>query len=335
MGIRYGLFNSIGPRTVYTYTAGESKSEESIVDSLYYGSGETIAKYHGPEYRFSVKYGVNSSTSMKLSYNRTRQYIQVLSNTTAISPTDIWKLSDTHIKPQTGDQVSLGWYKNFRSNTIETSVEAYYKTSDNTIDYKGGAQLLLNDHIETDIINTTGRAYGMEFLVKRMSGKLNGWVSYTYSRSLLKSKSEFATETINQGEYYPSNYDKPHAVNVISNYRFTHRLSTSMNITYSTGRPITIPIGQYYSNGSFRTLYGPRNGERIPDYFRMDLSVNVEGNHKIKKLAHSSWTFGVYNLTGRKNAYSVFFKSENGVVQGYKLSILGSPIPTITYNFKF
>ena len=168
-----------------------------------------------------------------------------------------------------------------------------------------------------------------------MNGKVNGWVSYTYSRSLLRTNSAYSSETINHGTYYPSSYDKPHAVNFIGNYKFSHRFSTSLNLTYSTGRPITLPIAKYNLDGSYRVFYSDRNQYRIPDYFRMDFSMNIEGNHRIKKLAHSSWTVGIYNLTGRKNAYSIFFRSQNGIIQGYKLSIFGQAIPTLTYNFKF
>jgi hypothetical protein len=334
-GIRYSMFNFLGPHDTFIYPSDQPRNIQSIVDTVSYEAGKSIADYHGPEYRVSVKYAFSVSASIKLSYNRTRQYIQMLSNTTAISPTDIWKLSDTYIKPQIGDQYAIGLYKNFRSNTIETSVETYYKSMQNSIDYKGGATLLLNHSIETDIINARGRAYGIEVMIKKMSGKINGWISYTYSRSLLKTQSIYESETVNDGTYYPSNYDKPHAVNFIGNYKFSHRFSVSLNTTYSTGRPITVPQGRYYVDGANRLFYGPRNGERIPDYFRVDLSLNIEGNHKIKKLAHSSWTLGVYNLTGRRNAYSVFFQSQNGIIRGYKLSILGSPIPTLTYNFKF
>lgn len=335
LGLRYSLFSFLGPHDKFLYAVGQSKNPESIIDTVSYAKGKSIATHHGPEYRFSVKYMLTGSASVKLSFNRSRQYIQMLSNTTSISPTDVWKLSDSYIQPQIGDQISLGFYKNLRSNTIETSVEGYYKRMQNALDYKGGAKIILNRAIETDVVNASGAAYGVEFMVKKLSGKLNGWVSYTFSRSLLKTEGRYESETVNNGKYYASNYDKPHAVNVISNYKFSHRVSSSFNLTYSTGRPITLPIGKYYSDGSYRVLYGPRNGARIPDYFRIDLSVNIEGNHKIKKLSHSSWTIGVYNVTGRKNAYSVFFDSKNGVINGYKLSIFGAPIPTITWNFRF
>lgn len=264
-----------------------------------------------------------------------RQYVQMLSNTTAIAPTDIWKLSDPYIKPLIGDQLSLGYYHNSRTKSIEVSIEAYYKLMNNFLDYKGGAELILNHHIETDVLNSQGKAYGAEFMVKKASGKLNGWLSYTYSRSLIKTQGPSETETINRGEYYPSNYDKPHAVNFIGNYKFNRRFSTSVNVVYGTGRPITLPLAKYTIDGAERLLYSDRNQYRIPDYFRTDISLNIEGNHKIKKLAHSSWSLSVYNLTGRRNAYSVYFTSVDGIVQGYKLSIFGNPIPTITYNFKF
>ena len=334
-GLRYSFYQYLGPRDVYQYAPGAPRQENNIQDTIRYGSGKSIASYGGPEPRVSARYMLSDNSSIKFSYNKTRQYIQMLSNTTAITPTDIWKLSDSYIKPQSGDQVSIGYYKNLKGNTIETSVEAYYKTMHNTVDYKNGAVLLLNHHLETDVLAAQGKAYGVEFLVKKSSGKVNGWLSYTYSRSFLKTKSDFSSETINRGEYYPSSYDKPHAVNFIGNYKFSRRFNFSLNLIYSTGRPITLPIAKYELEGTSRVYYSDRNQYRIPNYFRSDISINVEGNHKIKKLAHSSWTFAVYNLTGRKNAYSVFFVSQKGVINGYKLSVFGQPIPTITYNFKF
>jgi hypothetical protein len=333
-GLRYSFFQNIGPRNLFVYQPGSTKDVSTIIDTLSIGSGKKISNSSGPEIRLSARYSISRNTSVKLSYNRLRQYIQMLSNTTAIAPTDIWKLSDPYVKPLIGDQISVGYYHSMKKS-FEFSVEAYYKIMHNFLDYKGGAELILNHHIETDILNADGKAYGVELLVKKTSGKINGWFSYTYSRSLLKTAGETSIETINRGEYYPSNYDKPHAVNFIGNYKFNRRFSMSLNMVYSTGRPITLPIAKYNLNGSGRLLYSDRNQYRIPDYFRTDFSLNIEGNHKIKKLAHSSWSLSVYNLTGRRNAYSVYFNSENGVVKGYKLSIFGSAIPTITYNFKF
>jgi len=334
-GLRYSLYSYLGPKTVYQYQPGKPLSPETTIGEHKYESGENIKTYHGPEYRFSLRYSVGDQSSLKLSFNRMRQYIHMLSNTAAVSPLDTWKLSDSYIRPQIGDQISLGFYKNFRHNTIEASAEIYYKKTRDMLEYKGGAELIMNKQLETDLISGQGKAYGFEILLKKKTGKFNGWVSYTYSRSLIQANGEFLEEQINGGTYYPTNYDKPHDFTLISNYKFSRRFSFSTNFTYSTGRPITYPVARYYYNGSWRIHYSDRNQFRIPDYYRVDVSFNIEGNHKIKKLAHSSWTLAVYNLTGRKNVYSIYFLSENGNVNGYKLSIFGQAIPTITYNFKF
>ncbi|TGE29481.1 TonB-dependent receptor [Hymenobacter metallicola] len=335
LGLRYSLYNSLGPKEVYQYIPSVSKTVNTIIDTVSYKPGQITKTYHGPEYRVSLKYALSDNSSVKASYNRTRQYIHMLSNTTSMSPTDIWKLSDTHIRPQIGDQVALGYYRNFKSNTIETSVEAYYKDIKDFVDYKSGATILLNHHIETDVVNAHGHAYGVEVMVKKLTGKVNGWVSYTYSRSLLQVNSGTTSDMINGGKYYPSNFDRPHDFTMIGNYRFSRRISSSLNLTYSTGRPITLPLAKYNIGSSTRVYYSERNAYRVPDYYRADLAFNIEGNHKVKKLAHGSWTLGVYNLTGRKNPFSIYFKSEKGRINGYQLSIFGQPIPTVTYNFKF
>ena len=213
--------------------------------------------------------------------------------------------------------------------------EVYYKKMQHYLDYKSGAVLILNKHIETDVINTRGEAYGAELMIKKTSGKLNGWISYTYARTMLQMDDALAGEVINKGNYYPANFDKPNNVNIVANYKFSHRFSISMNGVYSTGRPITLPIALFYQAGAQRVYYSDRNQYRIPDYLRADLSINIEGNHKIKKLAHSSWSLGVYNMLARQNPYSVYFSQENGIIKGYQLSIFGTAIPFITYNFKF
>ena len=324
-GIRYSLYNYLGPQTIYQYAPGVPRTTGNVKDSVKYNSGSFIHTYGGPEIRVSARYIIDEDLSVKASYNSLRQYIHLLSNTTAVSPTDIWKLSDPNIKPQFGDQVSLGLYKNFNSNTIETSIEGYYKHIHNYLDYRSGATLVLNKHIETDVVATQGKAYGVEFLVKKSTGQLNGWLSYTYSRTLLRQDDPGGGVPINGGSYYPANYDKPHSVNFVGNYRFTHRYSISVNTVYSTGRPITYPIGEYYYGGAERVLYSDRNQYRIPDYFRTDLSINIDGNHKVHQFFHSSWTIGVYNLTGRQNAYSTYFTEQGGGIQGYKLSIFDRP----------
>lgn len=334
-GIRYSMYSYLGAHNVNTYAPGIPKTEDNMLGTVSYPGGKFIKTYSGPEYRISLRYSFTDSFSIKAGYNTQRQYIHSISNTTSQAPTDIWKLSDPNIKPQFGDQFSFGIYKNLKSNTIETSVEVYYKNIKDYLDYKSGALLVLNHHIETDVIGTKGKAYGVEVLIKKLTGKLNGWISYTWSRVLLKQDDPAAGELINKGLYYPSNYDKPHDVTVIANYRINHRFSLSVNGTYSTGRPITLPVGVFYYAGSARTVYADRNAYRIPDYFRTDFAINIDGNHKVHQRTHNSWTIGIYNLTGRKNPYSVYYVSENGNVNGYKLSIFGSAIPYINFNIRF
>lgn len=334
-GLRYSMLNYLGPQSVNIYPEGSPKDEETIIDTIRYGSGRFIKTYGGPEYRLSLRYLLSEKYSLKAGVNTTRQYIHMLSNTAAMAPTDTWKLSDANIAPQSGTQYSLGLYRNFKSNTIETSVEFYYKTIKNYLDYKSGADLVMNQHIETDVIGTKGRAYGAEIMIKKSAGKFNGWLSYTYSRILLRQDDPNAGEIINEGREYAANYDKPHDAAFIGNYVINQRLSFSANVSYSTGRPITVPIGRYYYGNSYRTLYGRRNEHRIPDYFRADFSINIDGNHKVKQKTHNSWTLGVYNVTGRKNPYSVYYISEGGVINGYRLSIFGSAIPFLTYNIRF
>jgi hypothetical protein len=282
-----------------------------------------------------ARYLLSNESSIKISLNSLWQYIHMLSNTVSVSPSDIWKLSDPVIKPQQGYQLSLGYYKNFRNNTIETSLEIYYKKIKNYLDYKSGAVLWMNHHIETDVVNTRGKAYGAELSFKKKSGKLTGWLSYTYSRTLLQLDDPLAGENINEGKYYPANFDKPHSINLVNNYQFSHRFTTSLNVVYSTGRPITLPIAIYYLGGAQRVYYSQRNEHRVPDYIRVDFSVNIEGNHKLKKLTHNSWSFGVYNMLARENPYSIYFVQEGGVIKGYQLSVFGTAIPFITYNFRF
>ncbi|WP_235921187.1 TonB-dependent receptor [Foetidibacter luteolus] len=333
--VRYSLFGFMGPHTVNYYAPGLPKTEDNMIESKAYESGKFIKTYGGPELRLSARYAFSNTVSVKAGYNTQRQYIHMLSNTAAMAPTDIWKLSDPNIKPQYGDQVSVGLYKNFKSNTIETSIEVYYKRIQDYLDFKSGAVLVMNHHIETDVMNTKGKAYGVELLVKKSTGKLNGWFSYTYSRTLLRMNDPASGEVINRGMWYPTNYDKPHDVTLTGNYKFSHRFSISLNSTYSTGRPITLPIGRFYYAGGQRTLFADRNAFRIPAYFRTDFSMNIEGNHKVHQKTHNSWTIGVYNLTGRKNPYSVYFTSEDGLINGYKLSIFGSAIPYINFNIRF
>lgn len=335
LGLRYSFFAALGESSQRIYENDTPRSESTLLETRQFERNEIIKTYGGLEARLGARYFLSSDFSVKASYNNTLQYIHTLSNNTTASPTDTWKLSDLNIKPQRATQFSLGFYKNLDENRYELSLESYFKKSNDIIDYKVGAELLLNDAIETEVIQGEGRAYGIELLLKKNEGKLNGWLGYTYSRSLLKFDSAFEEGSINNGDYFPSNFDKPHDISLVANYKLTKRFSFSTNMVYQTGRPVTFPVGRYIYKGQEFVFYSDRNQFRIPDYYRLDVSFNVEGNHKIKKFVHSFWNISVYNLLGRNNPYSVFFVSENGRVKAYQSSIFSVPIPTITYNFKF
>lgn len=308
LGVRYSLFNALNP-------------------SKFYG---------GPEFRASGKYSFTDKLSLKGGFNSMRQYIHMISNTTAISPNDTWKLSDADVKPQDGWQAAAGLYWTVADNKVDLSLEGYYKKMNNYLDYKSGAQLSMNPNLADDLVTTEGKAYGVEFMVKKPLGKLNGWISYTYSRSQLRENEDRGFETINGGEWYAAPHDKPHDVKLVGNYKFTHRYSISVNMDYSTGRPVTIPIGKYLYSGGHRLYYSDRNSYRIPDYFRLDLALIVEPSHYLKQLTHLSVTLGVYNVTGRKNAYSIFYTTNGGQrVSGHMLSVFAVPIPYINLNLKF
>ncbi|MDX1629289.1 MAG: TonB-dependent receptor, partial [Fulvivirga sp.] len=333
-GLRYSDFRNMGPATVNVYEPGQTRSIASIVDTQEFGEGE-ITSYNGWEPRVAFNYRINSSTSLKVGYNRLYQYIQLISNTTAIAPTDTWKLSDTFIKPQEVSQYSLGFFKNFLGNRIETSIEGYYKDFDHVIDYKDGADLFLNPNLETDIISGIGRAYGLEFYLNKKYGRLKGWVSYTYSRTERKFDNQFPEETVNDGNFYPSNFDVPHNFTMVPIYRLGRFTTLSAVFTYATGRPFTIPLGKFEYDGVDLGFFDNRNNERAPDVHRLDVSLKfkLESRHK---LLSGFWNLTIYNIYGRRNAFSVFSQDFIGSSpQLWKLSIIGAPFPTLSYEIKF
>ncbi|MCL2726990.1 MAG: TonB-dependent receptor [Bacteroidales bacterium] len=331
MGVRYNFYSALGPKDYYTYHNNE-KNEESIDKIVHVKKGSLVKPYHGPEFRLSARYLVNDRLTLKAGINTMRQSIHMLSNTVSASPIDIWKLSDAHIVPQTGWQAAIGLYRNFLDHQYELSVEGYYKAINHYLDYRSGAVLNMNRHIERDVLETEGKAYGAELMLKKPSGKLNGWVAYTYARTMLKEN----TFEINNGQWYPAAYDKPHDVKVVANYKLTQRYSFSANLDYASGRPVTVPIGVYYYSNKYWFAYSNRNQYRIPDYFRLDLAFNIEPSHNLTLWTHSVITLGVYNVTGRKNAFSVYYvTNQKNQIQGYKLSIFGAPIPYLNYTIKF
>ena len=335
IGARYSLYAALGPSTQKIYQEGVPMTPSTVVEEKTYGSNDVINTSGGFEPRIGLRYILDESLFVKAGFDKNFQYIHLLTTNTTQSPTDTWKLSDLNVKPQSGVQYSLGVFKKLEYKDIELSLEGYYKTSKNILDYKVGANILLNQDLETELLQGGGKAYGVEFLLKKPNGRLNGWIGYTYSRAFIKLDSQFNDEKVNNGEYFPTNFDKPHDFSIVMNYKFTHRYSFSSNFVYQTGRPVTYPIGKYYYQGAEYTMYSDRNKYRIPDYYRLDIGLNIEGNHKIKKLAHSFWNISIYNVLGRNNPYSIFFVTKEGQIKAYQTSIFAVPIPTITYNFKF
>jgi hypothetical protein len=334
-GFRYSFFSKLGPGSVYLYDPENPTDPEYVVDTLNFSEGESVKKYSGPELRGAITFLTGSNNSLKLSYNRTRQYLFMLSNTISISPTHQWKLSDYHVKPAYADQISIGHYQDLLRMDINFSVEAYYKLINNILEYKDGADFISSPIIETEVLQGRQHAYGIELMFKKSSGKLTGWLSYAWSRSLIQVNGPQAWDKINEGQMYPSNYDIPHSVNTVLNYRLNRRFSFSSNLVYHTGRPATYPISVYYVDGRKYIYYSSRNAYRIPDYFRVDVSLNIEGNLRASKVAHSYWMLSVYNLTGRDNAYSVFFELDGRKITGYKMSVFSQPVITLSWNFKF
>ncbi len=335
VGVRYAFFAGLGPSAQRVYQDGVPRSDNTVLRTETYSNNEVFETYGGPEARISARYLIRDDLSIKASFNNTYQFIHTLSNNTTVSPIDTWKLSDSNIEPQQASQLSLGIYKNININAYEFSLEGFYKKQQNILDFKTGAQLLLNENVETEVLQGEGKSYGVEFLVRKNKGKLNGWLGYTYSRSLFKLDSEFNEERVNDGAFFPSNFDKPHDVSLVMNYKLSQRISLSSNFIYQTGRPVTFPVGNFTINQGDFVLYSDRNKFRVPDYYRLDLGINFEGNHKKKKLFHSFWSLSVYNVLGRNNPYSVFFVTDNGEVKALQSSIFAVPVPSITYNIKF
>lgn len=384
-GIRYALYQLVGSGIYYQYLPGKPRELSTISDTTTYTKREVIKTYGGFEPRFSLSLKLDSSLSVKFGYNRMQQFVHLLSNTMAISPIDIWKLSNSQLPQQIVDQYSFGVFKNLgntSSSTYETSVELYYKKIRNVIDYVDGATLYLNPTVETQLLTGRGFAYGTEFFIKKSRGvNLTGWLSYTYARSFRQVLASSEQLAANFGLTFPSNFDSPHNFKVVINDRLSKRITFNANLTYNTGRPITYPNGRYklyayndvynylisnnliprdglairsyaYQGQTYNSLYKDpvneildgysapsftlRNQERLPDYFRLDAGFTLDPKDNSK--SNSSWNFSIYNILGRQNVYSIYFRSATGLrnqARTYKLSVLAVAIPSLTYNFKF
>jgi hypothetical protein len=324
-GVRLSGMLLLGPGTFNTYDdAGNVTSSKSFT------SGQLVKSYVNLEPRFSASYTLNDANSFKFSYNRNTQNIHLLSNSTASTPTDLYVMSSNNIKPEIADQVSTGWFKNFKDNTYEFSAEIYYKWLQNQIDYKDGAQLLVNQDVESQLTYGSGRAYGLELFLKKKYGRFNGWIGYTLS------KTERKFPQINDDHYYPATQDRTHDLSVVGIYQLNKRWSFSADFIYGTGNAVTYPTGKYNIGGLTTYSYSERNGYRLPSSNRLDIGATLEG--KQHKKYHSSWTFGIYNVYSHRDPYSITFRDSKTVpntTEAVETSIFATLIPSVTWNFKF
>ena len=336
-GLRYTFFQNVGPYDVFEYQNGVPTNVAAITDTIGYATGEVIQSYGGLEPRLAVRLQTSASSSIKLGYNRMRQYLHQISNSTSPTPVDIWQLSNRYIPPQVADNLSLGFFRNFRDNRWETSVEVYGKRIDDLVEYKDFAELLLNEHLETELLAAEGRAYGGEIYAKKNQGKWTGWLSYAYARTWVRVSADGDRETVNQGNWYPANFDKPHNVTLVAKRQLGEAGSFSTNFTYSTGRPAVIVVSSYIDGSTTVPVFSERNQYRIPNYIRLDISFATGRVFSKGTRYKDNLTFSVYNLLSRDNAFSVFYRrTEQRVLpQAFKFSVLGAAFPALTYNFNF
>jgi len=329
-GLRWVLYQYLGPKTVLNYRQAEAPDLSQITDTLHYAAGSSIAQYSSLEPRLAIRWQTGSNASLKAGYSRTAQFLNQISNTTTPTPTQVWQLSTPYIAPQRSHNFSLGFFRNFSQNHWQTSLEAYYRLVDSWFDYKDFADIIANPHIETELAAGKGRAYGAEFTISKKQGRLSGWVSYTLSRT------EKQVAGINEGQWYPANYDRPHDLSLVGTIAFTQRHSLTFNFNYRTGRPLTVPVGSYFvANGLNVPDYSLRNQFRLPDYHRLDVAFTVGRGYKKNRKFDTSWTLSVYNVYGRRNAYAIFFVHQAlQRPQAQKLSILGNAFPALSFNFK-
>ena len=338
-GLRLSSFTYLGKGTAYEYADGIPGERRYATSATEYGDWKSIKTYYNFEPRLSLQMQLSSNNSIKASYNRTTQYIHLVSNTTAATPVDVWTPSTNNIRPSTADQVAFGYFQNLNDNTYELSAEVYYKTMNNLVDYIDGADLLLNQFIEGDLIEGKGRAYGIELMAKKTKGKFSGWLSYTLART------QRQTPGISGGEWYASRFDQLHNLSLTGFYEINDRWTTSANFAFNTGSPTTFPTTRYTIQGFVvpHNANEERNNVRLPNYHRLDLSITRKGEIKEGKRWTGDWVFSVYNVYNRKNAFSIFFAQEDGRIpigssvntDAYRLSVIGSFIPSVSYNFKF
>jgi len=343
-GLRFSYFNYFGPGSAYYYNDTIPGIRKSVNHEVTYKKGQSIATYHNWEPRGSFKVQISDRSSVKGSYNRMAQYLHLISNTTASNPLDVWTPSTNNIKPEIADQLTLGYFRSLgKENQYEVSMEGYFRKTENQIDYIDGASLLLNKYLEGDLLSGIGRAYGVEFYAQKKTGRLNGWISYTLGKTELK------VNGINQNNWYPTRYDQRHNIKVVAFYEINSRWSASADFVFTSGTPTTFPTSRYVIEGILipYNAYDSRNNVRLPPYDRLDIALRLEGKRFKKdgkeRKNHDYWAFSVYNVYARKNPFSIYFSQGDMRTpagqpipsQATQLSIIGTLVPAIAYNYKF
>ncbi|SFE85578.1 TonB-dependent receptor [Thermoflexibacter ruber] len=334
-GFRYSTFQYMGKGEAYEFGQEKPNTRRPVISVKSYDQWETIQNYGNFEPRFSMNLELNATTSLKASYNRMVQYLHLVSNTAAATPVDVWTPSTNNIKPQLADQFAVGLFKNFQDNTYETSVEVYYKDMQNQLDFIDNSDLLLNRFLEGDLLQGIGRAYGAELYVKKNKGKLTGWISYTLSRT------ERQVEGLNNGNWFPNRYDRPHNLNTSVSYEFNEYWSASANFVLQSGTPVTFPTSRVQVQDYVipYNVEATRNNFRVPTYHRLDFSVTkINRKKKPNQRWESNWVFSVYNAYNRRNPFTIYFRRNQDVplnTEAVRLAIIGSIVPAVSYNFKF
>ncbi len=333
-GLRVSMYNYIGSGTAYYFRDTIPNEPLPYDHSKSYSAGQIIKTYITPEPRFSANYVLNNFSSIKMSYNRMAQYLQLISNTAASTPLDVYTISSNNLKPLIADQGSVGYFRNFKENMFETSVEVYYKYMQNQLDYVDNADLFINEHVESQLIQGLGRAYGTEFYIKKSKGVLGGWISYTLS------KTERLVRGISNDQWFRSRYDRTNCINSNLNYDITKRWNVSATFVYLTGTPATFPNSKIQIqnlNIPYNTT-GTRNNYRIPSYNRLDIGATYNFKQNDIRRYKQSIVISIYNVYNRRNAYSIFFQTKQGdplQTEAVRFSVIGSIVPAITYNFNF
>jgi hypothetical protein len=343
IGGRFTLYSQKGPAAIYEYAENEPITLDSAIDSTVYSSGDNIITYRGFEPRISASYSISNNQSVKLSYNRSLQYIHQISNSTTPTPADLWQVSTPHIPPQQSDSYTLGYYRHFLENDYESSVEVYYRDIQNLVKYRDFAELFMNPRLETAIMPAKGRSHGIETSVQKNSGDWTGQLSYSYSRTFARTGNDHPETTINSGDWYPADYDQPHNLFLSAVRQLGEKSAFSFNFTWRSGRPITSLTSGFIDSDTTVPIFSERNQSRVPDYIRLDVSFTIADNiwknrtPNPDKRRTDSVNITLYNVLGRANAFSVFYQrpDESPVPEAFRLSVLGAVIPSITYNFTY